>query len=105
MSRSYKHTPISKDNLFGRKNYKRWANKMVRRTMKHMDDDTSYIDHKGYRKLYDSWSIYDYKIRGLKRTRELFSKEFHMWHGDYPPHAISGRWWNWKRWMRRFVWK
>lgn len=53
MSRSYKRTPIVKDNPKARKFFKRRANKKVRRT-------PDIPNGRAYRKVYDSWSIYDF---------------------------------------------
>lgn len=53
MSRSFKKTPIIKDNTRGRKKEKRFANKKIRNT-------PSVSDGKQYRKHYNPWDIYDY---------------------------------------------
>lgn len=53
MSRSYKKTPIVKDNIKTRKYYKRQANKLIRRS-------PLVFDGNYYRKIYNSWDIYDY---------------------------------------------
>jgi len=53
MSRSYKKTPIVKDNSRGRKKDKRSANKKVR-NRKHV------ANGKQYRKYFNTWDIYDY---------------------------------------------
>lgn len=53
MSRSFKRTPIVKDNTRGRKKDKRFANKKIRNT-------PSVADGKQYRKHYNTWDIYDY---------------------------------------------
>lgn len=70
MSRSYKKTPIVKDNCGGRKFAKRQANKKVRNSM-------NVPDGKQYRKFYNTWNLYDYvsyctledfmKIKHLRR--------------------------------------
>lgn len=53
MSRSYRKTPIVKDNKNGRKFAKRQANKRVRR-----NEDVP--NGKQYRKYYNPWDIYDW---------------------------------------------
>lgn len=56
MSRSYKHTPISK--TYGPyRNAKRMASKAVRRKMA-IEEHVKKSNF--YKKLYDSWDIYDY---------------------------------------------
>lgn len=57
MSRSYKKTPIQKDNVGGRKSAKRTANKKVRQYKGEI------ADGKSYRKIYCSWEIYDWISR------------------------------------------
>lgn len=58
MSRSYKHTPYSGD--IKSKFDKRYANHVVRRNkLKDM-----LPQHAGYRKIYESWWICDYKTFG-----------------------------------------
>lgn len=62
MSRSYHKTP----NCSVRNKYaKRWAKRKARRS-----DDI--LQHKAYRKLYDSWDIVDYKEIG-KTFDEYYS--------------------------------
>lgn len=53
MSRSYKKTPIVKDNKRGRKHSKRQANKKVRHSHE-------VPNGKQYRKFYNPWDIYDW---------------------------------------------
>lgn len=53
MSRSYKKTPIAKDNRRGRKIAKRTANKKVR-------NEHNVVSGKHYRKVFNTWDIYDY---------------------------------------------
>lgn len=56
MSRSFKKTPICKDNDRGRKFAKRQANKQVR--------STPFVANGGeYRKVFNPWDIYDYVSR------------------------------------------
>ena len=58
MSKSYKKTPIIKDNT-GTKQlqwYKRHANKTVRRT-------ADIANGKAYKKVYCTWNIHDYSFR------------------------------------------
>lgn len=56
MSRSYKKTPVIKDNGHGA--HRRWNKKQANRVVR--NDDTFDISGKAYRKLYSSWDIYDY---------------------------------------------
>ena len=59
MSRSYKGMPIIKDGtLRSRRASKRLANKAVRRSL-------CVVNGKFYRKVHDSWNIYDYAFFGL----------------------------------------
>lgn len=53
MSRSYKKTPISKDNPGGRKSSKKQANRRVR-------NSKNVPNGKQYRKFFNSYDIYDY---------------------------------------------
>ena len=53
MSRSYKKTPIVKDNIGG-KTGKRFANKKVRRLKNEL------FKRKEYKKVFESWNINDY---------------------------------------------
>lgn len=53
MSRSCKKTPIIKDNRRGRRYFKRLANKRVRR-------ESILVSGNYYKKVYNSWDIYDY---------------------------------------------
>lgn len=69
MSRSYKKTPIVKDNAGGRKHAKRQANKKVRRTK-------CLSSGKQYRKVYNTWDIYDYVSYC---TLEEFLNYRHLW--------------------------
>ena len=62
MSRSYKKTPIIKDNGRSKKVQKRFANRRVRNYIKHNDIGKG----KQYRKLFDSWEIADYVSRWTK---------------------------------------
>lgn len=56
MSRSYKKSPRVKDNSNGRKDAKRKANKKVRRYT------GTIANGKSYRKIYDTYDIYDYNF-------------------------------------------
>ena len=53
MSRSYKHTPIAKGGGMG-KFAKKWANKRVRQA-------TDIGNYHFYKRLLDTWDIYDYR--------------------------------------------
>lgn len=73
MSRSYKKTPIIKDNGKSNKKDKRLANKKVRR---YLDDDEHIIRHKSYRKVYNSWDIADYICRWTEEeARKWYQQE------------------------------
>lgn len=54
MSRSFKSNPIIKDNRRGRKKSKRQASKKVRKYKGEISDGQF------YKKLYNTWDIYDY---------------------------------------------
>ena len=70
MSRSYKKTPIQKDNVGGRKHAKRTANKKVRQYKGEI------ADGKAYRKLYCSWDIYDWiSYSSYEDYREQYEDE------------------------------
>lgn len=56
MSRSYRKTPIVRDNRYGRKKDKRLANKTVR-------NYNEVPNGKMFRKFFNPWNIYDYKNR------------------------------------------
>lgn len=60
MSRSYKKTPIAKDNKRGRRIAKRMAAKKVRKSQ-------DVPNGKQYRKVYEPWDIYDYISRWSKK--------------------------------------
>lgn len=68
MSKSYKKTPIVKDNQGGRKKAKREANKKVR----NLNWKYRLCDGSGYKKMYERWDIYDYELR---YTEKSFLKE------------------------------
>jgi len=57
MSRSYRKTPIVKDNGKSKKEAKAHANRTVRRRLK--DPDYEIADGKAYRKEVESWGIAD----------------------------------------------
>jgi hypothetical protein len=59
MSRSYRKTPIVKDNKRGRKIAKRRANKRMRKKL-------DIHNGKAYRKVTNPWDIYDYVFRWSK---------------------------------------
>lgn len=86
MSRSYKKTPIVKDNAGGRKSSKRFANKKVRRE--------KYLSNgKEYRKVYNTWDIYDYvsyctleRYMKIKHLRDFYPSDEEMkqaWRRDF----------------------
>ncbi len=56
MSRSYKHTPISKSISHMSKQQ---ANKIARQKLKDIDYEIGNFSH--YRAIVDSWNIFDYK--------------------------------------------
>ena len=56
MSRSYKHTPISKS---GSRMSKRQANKIVRQRLKDIDYEIGNFND--YKSIVNSWNIFDYK--------------------------------------------
>jgi len=72
MSRSYRKSPVIKDNGKGKKKQKAIANRVVRRKLKNPD----YVVPNGgsYTKEYESWRIADY----TSRCTEEEAKE--MWH-------------------------
>lgn len=61
MSRSYKHTPIIKGGGYG-KFGKRKANKRVRRA-------ENVADGASFKRVYESWEIYDWKFSALSQAR------------------------------------
>ena len=69
MSRSFKHVPIIKYGGYG-KIAKHWANKRVRKT--DIDDGNK------YRKLYESWDIFDIKDN-LYRIMQIDKIPYHKW--------------------------
>lgn len=56
MSRSYKHTPISKS---GSRMSKHQANKIVRQRLKDLNYEIGNNRH--YKSIVESWDIFDYK--------------------------------------------
>ena len=91
MSRSYKKTHIWKDSAG---DHKRWANKKVRRYKGDLKNG------KHYRKVYDQYSICDYKMSGtLQETLNMY----YGWHLEFG--------WKYdeleeiKRWKRFHLWK
>lgn len=83
MSRSYKKTPIIKDNGRTKKYGKHFANKAVNTFIDNVqNEDFFFPQNKSYKKLYDSWEIADFTSRcseeewrkkyeeGLKSPRE-----------------------------------
>lgn len=85
MSRSYKKTPIVKDNIGG-KTGKRFANKKVRRLKNEL------FKRKEYKKAYESWDINDYisyytleeAIKDwYKEEKENFPRELAWRHNEF----------------------
>lgn len=64
MSRSYRQ-PYYVSGGTGKKYYKRFANKKVRRY-------NGVSDHKFYKKIYESWDICDYKYRWTPGVEPLY---------------------------------
>jgi len=58
MSRSYKKTPVIKDNGQSKKKNKQLANRKVRRKLKDINYECS--QNGGYQKIVNSWDIADY---------------------------------------------
>lgn len=63
MSRSYKKTPVLKDSNTSKKAGKRVANKIVRKT----DFDVLIGKSKQFRKVSETWNIYDYRIYDVEK--------------------------------------
>lgn len=82
MSRSFKRNPILKDNKNGRKLAKRQANKKVRRHLK--DNFNLTLRGKLYRKIYNSYDIYDYISRCSKEESRYYNfKDNYDWEKYY----------------------
>jgi hypothetical protein len=64
MSRSYKKTPVIKDNGKSKKISKTFAVRKTRRKLKNLDYEIA--DGKAYRKEFESWEIADYVSRWTK---------------------------------------
>lgn len=63
MSRSFKKTPIIKDNGHGKKGQKKDANSSFRMKLKQDDEEQSVVANgKAYRKTYNQWKMVDWKI-------------------------------------------
>ena len=78
MSRSFKHVPIIKYGGYG-KIAKHWANKRVRKT--DIDDGNK------YRKLYESWDIFDikdnlYRVDKISGMPKYMYSEYLMTYDD-----------------------
>jgi hypothetical protein len=68
MSRSYKHFPLFRDNLWGRslKEGKQYANRKLRRLSKQLDMDIP--NGNGYKRVVvDSWDLWEYKSYQTKQ--------------------------------------
>jgi hypothetical protein len=77
MSRSYKKTPIVKDNQRGRKLVKRQSSKKARKS-------DVLINGNHYRKVFDSYKIYDYAFYcSLKEYDPINDEEIHDWKKIY----------------------
>lgn len=66
MGKSYKKTPIIKDNGSSKKQMKTIANKAVRSKLK--DPDFEIANGNAYKKEYDSYDIADYVCRWTKKA-------------------------------------
>lgn len=81
MSRSYKKTPIVKDNKGGRKAAKKEANRKVRQSK-------DVPNGKQYRKFYNPWDIYDYVMycdsyKEMSSYRKDEEKAKKLWYKYY----------------------
>lgn len=85
MSRSYKKTPIGKDNVGGRKFAKKQANRKVRKS-------NGVPSGKQYRKFYETWDIYDYVSHC---TLKEFMQYGHLWRMYETEEEMVQAW---KRW-------
>lgn len=79
MSRSYKKTPIIKDNGKSKKIGKTFAVRKTRHKLKNLDYKIA--DGKAYRKEFESWEIADYTTRW---TKEYAIKEYESKSKEYP---------------------
>lgn len=70
MSRSYKHTPVCKDNNKSKKYGKKLANRKVRREAKRRSYDSAAGKSNQYRREYESWDVCDYRFWGEPIWRE-----------------------------------
>ena len=73
MSRSYKHTPFSGDKKS--KYAKRYANHVVRQNKL----KETLPQHAGYRRMYNSWDICDYKTVG-ESFDQYYTNEVESWY-------------------------
>lgn len=93
MGKSYKKTPIIKDNGKSKKKEKRIANHTVRSKLKN-NIDFELADGKSYKKVFDTWDIADYKSRWTEREARVYyykhcSPEFYSWQRD--PYQSAAR--------------
>lgn len=99
MSRSYKKTPIIKDNGRSKKWSKRQANKVVRKS----NDIANYMQ---YKKAYDSWDVCDWKdyypINSfIQKWGESFHSPFVIYRGIGMMTLNSVI----NKWKKRYYWK
>lgn len=77
MSRSYRHTPIIRDNRHSKKQLKQFANRKYRRRFNSIEDEfTNCRKSNDYKLCTNSWEIADYVFRW---TREQAIKEYNKW--------------------------
>jgi|GEM_PF-5094379 len=90
MSRSYKGMPIIKDGtLRSRRESKRLANKAVRRSQ-------CVVNGKFYRKVHDSWNIYDYAFfRPLRRAIDEWEDAYGKWIDPDGQQVLKNQWAKW----------
>lgn len=86
MSRSYKKTPIIKDNGKSKKVAKTFAVRKTRRKLKNLDYEIA--DGKSYKKEFESWEIADYITRWTKedalKEYESKSKKYCWFREEWP---------------------
>lgn len=91
MSRSYRKTPIVKDNPKGSKTNKRIANSFVNSKISTYEEDSALPQNKEYKKIYDTWNIHDCKIRC---TLDEHMKEYeqYLYYRDHPEKDPRPEW-------------
>lgn len=99
MSRSFKHTPIFADGSSSKKQ-KRFANKRVRK----FKNDIS--NGKFYKKIYESYDIYDYISRKtFKESEESFNldlKKYLNGGSTSDPRIDYIEWYDYNHWAKYF---